>query len=51
MIRCKSSRGITFTDIGLANGELAAWIDGKLYIHYRGFPSCRADYRLRRDGA
>ncbi|MBU4459209.1 MAG: hypothetical protein KJ579_01470 [Verrucomicrobia bacterium] len=22
---------------GLADGELAAWIDGKLYIHYRGF--------------
>ncbi len=24
-------------DVGQANGELAAWIDGKLYIHYREF--------------
>jgi len=22
---------------GKADGELAAWIDGKLYIHYKGF--------------
>jgi hypothetical protein len=24
-------------DIGQSNGELAAWIDGKLYVHYTGF--------------
>jgi hypothetical protein len=24
-------------DPGEANGELAAWIDGRLYIHYKGF--------------
>jgi hypothetical protein len=28
---------IKANDVGEANGELAAWIDGKLYIHYRGF--------------
>jgi hypothetical protein len=28
---------IKANDVGQANGELAAWIDGKLYIHYRGF--------------
>jgi len=28
---------IKVNDLGEANGELAAWIDGKLYIHYRGF--------------
>lgn len=27
---------IKANDIGQANGELAAWIDGKLYIHYKG---------------
>jgi hypothetical protein len=28
---------IRANDPGQANGELAAWIDGKLYIHYTGF--------------
>ena len=28
---------IQVNDPGEANGELAAWIDGKLYIHYTGF--------------
>ena len=28
---------IRVNDIGQTNGELAAWIDGRLYIHYRGF--------------
>ena len=28
---------IKVNDPGKANGELAAWIDGKLYIHYKGF--------------
>jgi hypothetical protein len=28
---------IQVNDPGQANGELAAWIDGKLYIHYTGF--------------
>jgi hypothetical protein len=28
---------IRANDTGQANGELAAWIDGKLYIHYTGF--------------
>jgi hypothetical protein len=27
---------IQVNDVGKANGELAAWIDGKLYIHYAG---------------
>lgn len=27
---------IKANDVGQANGELAAWIDGKLYVHYRG---------------
>ena len=27
---------IKANDVGKANGELAAWIDGKLYIHYKG---------------
>jgi hypothetical protein len=27
---------IQVNDVGQANGELAAWIDGKLYIHYQG---------------
>ena len=27
---------IQANDVGQANGELAAWIDGKLYIHYTG---------------
>ncbi|MBI3944629.1 MAG: hypothetical protein HY321_01800 [Armatimonadetes bacterium] len=28
---------IQANDVGKANGELAAWVDGKLYIHYKGF--------------
>ncbi len=28
---------IKVNDPGKANGEMAAWIDGKLYIHYKGF--------------
>jgi hypothetical protein len=28
---------IRANDPGKTNGELAAWIDGKLYIHYKGF--------------
>lgn len=28
---------IQVNDVGQANGELVAWIDGKLYIHYKGF--------------
>lgn len=28
---------IRVNDLGQANGELAAWIDGQLYLHYRGF--------------
>jgi hypothetical protein len=28
---------IKVNDVGKANGELAAWIGGKLYIHYTGF--------------
>jgi hypothetical protein len=27
---------IRANDVGQANGELAAWLDGKLYIHYQG---------------
>jgi hypothetical protein len=27
---------IRANDVGKANGELAAWIDGKLYLHYTG---------------
>jgi len=27
---------IQANDVGQANGELAAWIDGKLYVHYTG---------------
>ena len=34
---------------GKANGELAAWIDGKLYIHYTGFRwRTSADVRVKR---
>ena len=32
-----------------ANGELAAWIDGKLYVHYKGFRwRITADVKLKR---
>lgn len=40
---------IQANDMGQANGELAAWIDGRLYIHYRGFRwRTSADVRLKR---
>lgn len=40
---------IVANDMGQANGELAAWIDGKLYIHYTGFRWRRsADVKLKR---
>lgn len=40
---------IKVNDIGQANGELAAWIDGKLYIHYKGFRwRSSADVRIKR---
>ena len=40
---------IKANDVGQANGELAAWIDGKLYIHFTGirWRSSR-DVRLKR---
>lgn len=40
---------IKANDIGQANGELAAWIDGKLYIHYKGLRwRSSPDVRLKR---
>ena len=40
---------IKVNDLGQANGELAAWIDGKLYLHYRGFRwRSAADVKLKR---
>jgi hypothetical protein len=40
---------IRANDPGKANGELAAWIDGKLYIHYAGFRWRSApDVKLKR---
>jgi hypothetical protein len=40
---------IRTNDVGQANGELAAWIDGKLYIHYTGFRwRSSADVKLKR---
>jgi len=40
---------IRVNDVGQANGELAAWIDGKLYIHYTGFRwRMSADVMLKR---
>jgi len=40
---------IQANDVGTANGELAAWIDGKLYIHYKGFRwRTSADVKLKR---
>ncbi len=40
---------IKVNDIGQANGELAAWINGKLYIHYKGFRWRSADdVRIKR---
>ncbi len=42
---------IQVNDPGKANGELAAWIDGKLYIHYRGFRwRTTPDVKLKRFG-
>ena len=42
---------IKANDVGKANGELAAWIDGKLYIHYRGFRwRSDASVKLKRSG-
>ena len=42
---------IKVNDVGRANGELAAWIDGKLTIHYTGFRWRSAeDVRLKRFG-
>ena len=36
-------------DPGVANGELAAWIDGKLYLHYTGFRwRSTAEVKLKR---
>jgi len=40
---------IRANDAGKPNGELAAWIDGKLYIHYTGFRWRSApDVKLKR---
>ena len=40
---------IKVNEPGKANGELAAWIDGKLYIHYKGFRWRSSDkVRLKR---
>ena len=40
---------IKSNDPGKSNGELAAWIDGKLYIHYKGIQwRTSADVRLKR---
>jgi len=40
---------IRANDMGQANGELAAWIDGKLYIHYAGLRwRTSADVKLKR---
>ena len=42
---------IQVNDPHQANGELAAWIDGKLYIHYTGFRwRSTADVKLKRFG-
>ena len=42
---------IQVNDPGKANGELAAWIDGKLYIHYTGFRwRTTPDVKLKRFG-
>ena len=42
---------IQVNDPGEANGELAAWIDGKLYIHYKGFRwRTTTDVKLKRFG-
>ena len=42
---------IQVNDPGQANGELAAWIDGKLYTHYTGFRwRTTPDVKLKRFG-
>ncbi|NQT37825.1 MAG: hypothetical protein HQ581_10070, partial [Planctomycetes bacterium] len=42
---------IQVNDPGKANGELAAWIDGKLYIHYTGLRwRSTPDVKLKRFG-
>ena len=42
---------IQVNDVGKANGELAAWIDGRLYIHYTGIRwRTSAEVRLKRFG-
>jgi hypothetical protein len=37
---------IQVNDVGEANGELAAWVDGELYMHMKGF-RWRTDERVR----
>jgi hypothetical protein len=42
---------IRVNDVGEPNGELAAWIDGTLYIHYKGLRwRTSAEVRLKRFG-
>ncbi len=42
---------IKVNDPGKPNGEMAAWIDGKLYIHYKGFRwRSNSAVRLKRCG-
>ncbi len=37
---------IQANDVGEANGELAAWIDGKLYLHFQGL-RWRSDSKVK----
>jgi hypothetical protein len=37
---------IRVNDVGEANGELAAWVDGRLYLHFTGI-RWRTDERVR----
>jgi len=42
---------IKVNDLGQANGELAAWIDGRLYVHFRNFRWRSAeDVKIKRAG-
>jgi hypothetical protein len=42
---------IQLNEPGKADGELAAWIDGKLYLHYKGFRwRTTGDLKLKRFG-
>jgi hypothetical protein len=42
---------IKTNDVGTANGELAAWIDGQLYLHHRGIRwRTSEDVRIKRFG-